>query len=188
MNIVIYNPQNGRSHVRPDTSWEKENKDLYVPQDVDGYWFAPILFAKICKAGKCIGGKFAERYYDSIGFGALLYAGEDAVENLLSASCHDHTTVLPFPMIEKEAFEDAAFSVFCDGVDVFSSGMDGEMGKKLIREALCNATAHISLRIGDLIAVQMDEMKHLVKVDEGSTHTLMGKLGEEKIFDFNVIK
>ena len=59
---------------RPDTSWEREDKDLYAPDFVDGYLFSPVLFVRISKAGKCIGRKFAGRYYDAVNYGILLHA------------------------------------------------------------------------------------------------------------------
>ena len=73
MNIVVQT-YDGRVQCRPDTSWEREDRDLFAPDFISAYDFVPVLFARICKAGKCIGGKFAGRYYDAVNYGILLDA------------------------------------------------------------------------------------------------------------------
>ena len=123
MNIIVKAFGTGRFYCRPDTTWEREDKDLYLPDAVTGYLWTPVLFARISKAGKCIGRKFADRYYDAVSYGILLYvkdllcpAEQNAPEaiSLAAASCTDHTSVLPFPMYNKVTLEDGTniFSVF----------------------------------------------------------------------------
>ena len=43
---------------RPDTTWERENRDFYPPEFVGGIYYTPVIFARISKAGKFIGSKF----------------------------------------------------------------------------------------------------------------------------------
>jgi len=98
--LCIVKTYSGRVIVRPDTSWEKDNEDFYPQDFVDRISFTPVVFARICKPGKSIGIKFAERYYDGINCGILLYP-EDLIdgsaEGFACASCIDHTSFLPFP-------------------------------------------------------------------------------------------
>ena len=61
--------------LSPDTTWERENKDFYSPECVNEIYWTPVVFARVSKAGKCVGRKFVERYYDGVGCGMLLYCG-----------------------------------------------------------------------------------------------------------------
>ena len=76
MNILVYRLSDQAVYPRPDTTLERESKVYYIPEEVDCLYKVPVLFVRICRAGKCIGEKFAERYYDRLFPGVLLYAGE----------------------------------------------------------------------------------------------------------------
>ena len=75
MNIIVKPYGSDLCHCRPDTTWERENKDFYSPECVNEIYWTPVVFARVSKAGKCIGSKFVERYYDGVGCGMLLYCG-----------------------------------------------------------------------------------------------------------------
>ena len=55
MNIIVKPYSGQHCYCRPDTTWERENKDFYVPDGVENLRWAPVLFARISKAGKHIG-------------------------------------------------------------------------------------------------------------------------------------
>ena len=73
MNIIIKPYGRSLCYCRPDTTWERENKDFYSPDCVNEIYWTPVVFARISKAGKCVGEKFVERYYDGVGCGMLMY-------------------------------------------------------------------------------------------------------------------
>ena len=75
MNIIVKPYGSSTCYCRPDTTWERENKDFYSPECVNEIYWTPVVFARISKAGKCVGKKFVERYYDGVGCGMLLYCG-----------------------------------------------------------------------------------------------------------------
>ena len=75
MNIIVKPYGSSTCYCRPDTTWERENKDFYSPECVNEIYWTPVIFARISKAGKCVGKKFVERYYDGVGCGMLLYCG-----------------------------------------------------------------------------------------------------------------
>lgn len=171
MNIIVKSYGTGAFYCRPDTSWEREDKDLYLPDPVSGYLWTPVLFARISKAGKCIGRKFSGRYYDAVNYGILLYikdmlipgrpcAGPGPGAHFAAASCADHTSVLPFPMYDKVTLEDGTniFSVSKDGKEIYSTS---EGTYEIIEDALSQASGLISLRIGDILAVELREMSML---------------------------
>ena len=156
MNIIV-KTVSGRCYCRPDTSWEREDKDLFSPDHVNSFLYSPVLFARICKAGKCVGRKFAGRYYDSVGYGMLLYAGDmfdGSPLSYASSSCLDHTSVLPFPMYNRITLEEKsnAFVLQKDGKEIFSFS-DGNTD--MIEDAISEATMSVSVRIGDMIAIEL---------------------------------
>ncbi len=189
MNIAVLT-QEGKVYCRPDTTWERENKDLFVPDRVGSYLSAPVVFVRICKAGKCIGARFADRYYDCVNFGALLYVGDEmdgGAESLACASCHDHSSILPFPLFSKVTLDksDNEFTFEKDGKTVFRTEVGTGM-RGTIENALVRCSEVVSLRIGDYVAVELDTARPLVGRDEKKV-LLSGTFCENSTFDFNVI-
>lgn len=194
MNIIVKIYNSDLCVCRPDTSWERENKDLYMPDEMGGYHFSPIVFARISKAGKRIGTKFAERYYDGIGYGALLYDSDligVSPAGFAAASCEDHTSIIPFPLYNPITLGgDNRFDLKMDGRTVFETGTEG--AKEALEDAICKASAKISLRIGDIVAVELDATTNLISRKETDTegcesHKLEGVYCENSTFDFKII-
>ena len=75
MNIIVKPYGSDLCYCRPDTTWERENKDFFSPECVNEIYCTPVVFARVSKAGKCVGSKFVGRYYDAVGCGMLLYCG-----------------------------------------------------------------------------------------------------------------
>ena len=119
MNIVVFS-SDSNVFVRPDTTWERDNEDLYVPEFINTLSWTPVLFARISKPGRSISSKFASRYYDGIGYGVLLYP-EDLIskgpEGFASACCVDHTSFLTFPTYPPTRLDgqDGRFNLSKDG-------------------------------------------------------------------------
>ena len=103
MNIIVKPYGSDLCHCRPDTTWERENKDFFSPECVNEIYWTPVVFARISKAGKCVGSKFVERYYDGVGCGMLLYCGTSglsvnsgAPRNPATAGCALQRSTGPF--------------------------------------------------------------------------------------------
>ena len=97
MNIVV-RTYSGKIVTRPDTSWKSRDDSFYAPEFVKKASISPIMFLRICRAGKCIAEKFADRYYDRAGYGFLIYAEnliDGSEDGFSSASCLDHTSFFP---------------------------------------------------------------------------------------------
>lgn len=186
MNIII--KHKGGIYCRPDTTWERENKDLYSPDFVNGYSYAPVAFARICKAGKCIGKKFAGRYYDSVNFGVMLY-----VTNMLEdgsraeASCTDHTSFLPAPLYNPAVFntEGNEFFLDLDGSTSFTAATDSSLVSRL-EEAICDASQKVSLRIGDMVALELDEIRPLLTKEDKEVQ-ISGRFCDNELFKCRII-
>ena len=188
MNIVVKPYGSKHSYCRPDTSWERENRDLYTPDRIERWDWAPIAFVRISKAGKCVGKKFASRYYDAFGFGALLYIGsvEGETPDATASSCADHTSILPFPLYNIAVLEgvDNAFSVSKDGEEIYRTDC-GEI-QEAIEEAICKSSEFISLRTGDIVAVEIAPARPLADKSEGEAR-FSGSFCENQTLDFKIL-
>ena len=181
MNIIVKPYGSNLCYCRPDTTWERENKDFYSPDCINEIYWTPIIFARICKAGKCIGEKFVERYYDAVGFGVLLYcrAGDKFVE------CADHTSRLPHPLFSPIVLnQENTFTVYEQSSEIFGCNA-GDL-EDTLRKAVCNASQLTSLRIGDFVAAELDSPKPLTDREKGNI-AVKGQFGEHIVFDFGII-
>ena len=192
MNIIVKPYGSDLCYCRPDTTWERENRDLYSPDCVNAWNWAPVIFARISKAGKCISPKFASRYYDSLSFGTLLYIGG---ADVASGSCVDHTSILPLPLFNPVVMETEGnkFEVMKNEELVFSletpaSGLlqDGLSLLQAAEAAICKASQLTSLRIGDYVAVELAPAALLAEKPEGSL-SLKATFCENEIFNFKII-
>ncbi len=155
MNIIVKPFEGDCCYCRPDTSWEKENRDFYCPENISRLDWAPIVFLRISKAGKCVAERFASRYYDAFNFGALIYIG-DFMPCIASASCVDHTSLLPFPLYNPIVIEgeENIYEVRKNGELIFTANAGVKL-REMAEKALCKASELISLRIGDLLAIEL---------------------------------
>ena len=212
MNIIVKPYGSDLCHCRPDTTWEREKRDFYSPECVNEVLWAPVIFARISKAGKCIGAKFAARYYDAVGCGMLMYCAlklqETSGDPRLRVaqappsrgwhvtSCHpaisvnaDHTSILPMPLYnpvvlddEKELLVDIAGTGSCAPVRTIIPGGAGAM----LEEAICKASRLTSLRIGDYVAVELAPVSVLADKSAGEV-AVHGTFCENEIFGFKII-
>ncbi len=197
MNIIVKPYGSSLCYCRPDTTWERENKDFYSPECVNELHWAPIIFARICKAGKCIGGKFASRYYDAFNFGALLYCHTSGASDIAFTSCADHTSLLPAPLYNPVVMEseDNVFEVKKNGETVFgfpkiafARQMSQNAGslKEMIEEAICKASQLTTLRIGDFVAIELTPKSLLASRSEEEA-SLKATYCENGLFDIKLI-
>lgn len=206
MNIIV-KPMEGICACRPDTTWERENKDIYAVPAVQAYRYTPVLFVRISKAGKCVGYRFAERYYDGFNFGMLLYggiAGETAaetvppaelgctgkgVEGLQWSSCLDHSSILPFPLYNPMVLgnDEKEFTIRKNGTILFSTG---EGSAEMIDNAIAAASEMVSLRIGDILAIELQEPLPLAERAAGEKESeciVVGNFLESETFCHRIV-
>lgn len=189
MNIVV-DTYAGSTCCRPDTTWERENRDFYVPGMANELLWTPVVFARIAKAGKCVGKKFASRYYDGIGFGILIYIG-DLMPETAAASCADHSTVLPFPLYNPVVLDNGEnlFQVLKDGQSIFEGPTGdgaGELYRQKIEDAICRTSQLTSLRTGDMIAAELSQMTPFAARPEGKV-SLRATYCGNILCDFSII-
>lgn len=191
MNIIVKPYGSSHCYCRPDTTWERENKDFYSPECVNEIHWTPIVFVRISKAGKCIGAKFVSRYYDAFSFGALLYCHTEGGNNEAAfTSCADHTSLLPSPLFSKETLESemGAYEVRKNNELIFDSTRAEKSAslKEVLEEAICKASMLTSLRIGDFVAVELAPACILASKEEESV-SFRASYCENDMYDFKLI-
>ena len=220
MNIAL-KTFSGQVTSRPDTTWERENRDFYIPDFVREMLWSPVLFTRVGKAGKCIGRKYADRYIDGMGFGLLLHPLVECNGEAVPSSCMDHTTILPFPLYNKVVLDtpgneavylcdDVALCFFRTGAEASEVKDSGAMpletapavtateknalemsvpvvtvSAELIPNAICEVSRFSSLRIGDIVAVELLSPAALPL--NSSLTSLSATFCDNGIFDFSIL-
>jgi hypothetical protein len=187
MNIIVRPYGESGCYCRPDTTWERENKDFYVPEGIMEVRWAPVVFVRISKAGKCIGQKFVSRYYDSFNAGALLYCQTDTCDEPVAfTSCADHSSLLPSPSRNAAELDEPGtdYDVMKDSVKIFEADLSSM--KTALEEAICAASKLTSLRIGDYVAVEMSPVSTLA-TSENKVTSLKISSADKTLYDINII-
>lgn len=184
MNITVQT-YNGSVVVRPDTSWKRGNDDFYAPEFVDRLTAAPVLFVRICKAGRSVAAKFADRYYDSVGCGLLLYPEnliDGSPEGFATACCLDRTTYLTFPEMDRQCLGNR-FLLESGNSVFFDSPVPGN-------EEVCKAIENVSrfcyLRTGDYLAIELEGRKDICRKEDGRV-AVKGSFCGNDTLDFSII-
>jgi hypothetical protein len=197
MNIIVKPYGSDLCYCRPDTTWERENKDFYFPECVNEIYWTPVVFARVSKAGKCVGRKFVERYYDGIGCGMLMYcSGQAMISNHqpIRQLSHivDKTSILPHPLFLPVVLEDDKEFIIShsrndhESVILSDSPVILSGAKDLLEESLCMASELTSLRIGDFVAVELRGLQKLASREDGKVK-VKGEFCEKEVFSFNIV-
>ena len=166
MNLVVVRAD-GTFYARPDTTLVRGVRDYYLPDDLTWVEIRPCCWIRILKSAKAVQERFAQRYYDAIGSGLLLYG--DGTDTLLDASTY--------------IFDDAA-AVVMSASGHSSGGTDKPFRESpaipdvpspdLVQRfdaALSAVTAHLLLHQGDLLILEASDSTTLHR---GETHPSAG--------------
>lgn len=149
--------------MRPGTTLDIANDEILFPDFVSKLSYTPVLFARICEAGRSIKAESASRYYDGIGYGVLLFAEnliDGSAEGYASAICLDHTSLLPEPLYNPITLgePDNAFILKKNGRKIYGTA---EGTREMVEKAIEQTGKSCFLRTGDLAAVELQERKAL---------------------------
>ena len=180
MNIIVKPYGSDLCYCRPDTTWERENKDFYSPECVNEIYCAPVAFARVCKAGKCVGAKFVERYYDGIGCGILLYGASEAG----MISYIDKSSILPMPLYNPVVMEDEKVFEMTAGGETKSVVVSGI--KEKLEKTICISSELITLRVGDYVAVELETPELMCRREDEEVR-ISGKFCGDDIYSLKVI-
>ncbi|MCQ2178086.1 MAG: hypothetical protein MJY42_04295 [Bacteroidales bacterium] len=187
MNIVV-KTNSGKIVVRPDTTWERDSEDVFLPEFVSRVSWTPVLFARICKPGRSVAKEFAARYYDGINYGILLYPEDlfdGSEDGLACASCLDHSSFLSTPLYDKLTLDRSSNKFIVKKSDeVIYSFNKGT--SEMIESAIEQATRYCYIRTGDLLAIELEGRRPLCRREDGETG-ISGFFCDNCITNFKII-
>ena len=183
MNILIRSVS-GKVFSRPDTTADRAAEDVYAPEFVSAFSYAPVLFARVCRAGRSVSERFAERYFDAIGYGILLYPDDlldGSAESVACASCIDHTSFLPMDLLPRQEAGKAVFSIEADGSVIYEAP---EFDLHLVCKGISEVSSRAHIRTADLVAMELSAPAKLCS--RPSTTHLKAYFNEKTTIDFNI--
>lgn len=183
MNLIVVPENKSSFYYRPDSTLIRDLRAYYLPEEVDQIRVSPVIAIRLRKPGKAIAPRFAERYWDSFGFGLLIHphlhnqdqAYCEFVENSL-----DFTTLIPLKNHPIQNFSDPLHVRFLiNGTPCYET-------QELPLQAqwpdlMALVSNHCSLRVGDLILVSLTKE---IPVQVGSK--LTAQWNEEVLFDLEI--
>ena len=177
MKIVVAK-RSGGFLVKSDNTLNHNNSDYYCPEGVTCLEAVPCIYTHIDKAGKCVAERFVGRYFSAFAFGCLLYDRSEASDPFISAAM-DFTSIMDMDWRPLEAIPQGGYSISVGGATRFemAEGLD----KKLFCDAICAITRRASLRIGDIVAIELESAGEIAAGDQ-LTFITPGKKVDIKIF------
>lgn len=150
-----YNPA-GKIAIVPvgDDVLLRNNDDFYIPEFATRISCVPQLVVRLCKLGKCVGERFANRYYEEIRVGIRFYADDFEQElqtaglPLSMASSFDGSAAIS-NLVKKEEVGKAVYVFRVNGHVVYEGSLaDLPVG---IERLIALASDYHTLKIGDFL-------------------------------------
>lgn len=188
MNFLIRTNE-GEAVARPDSTRNKDKGELFVHPDINTVGYTPVVYARLCKTGKMIGGEFAQRYYDAVAFGVLLYPSPDSDDAVSfrrdTGAIHDKSSLLPLEMYSPMCLENSGkvFSIELDGENIYRCNTLGL--KATIADALVCCSSHTTIHKGDLVISELEGIAPLHRRNDGDCR-LTADFCEEEIIDIEL--
>lgn len=195
MNIVVITAS-GHTVVRPDTTWERYNRDFYVPDYVAGLYWTPVVYATVIRPGKFITKNFAHRYLSPVAYGVLFYPIEEGADGSLDAAladpehfaqacCINHSSFLPSPFPDDSwSIPTDTFTLTIGSSEAFATSLDPT---PFLYGALEKASQRVLLRNGDLLALELQPSQLLVSSDAPVRFVGRYSNAAAPLLDFGVI-
>lgn len=174
--------------LKPDTALLRENKDFYYPDFSKDIHYELEVVLRVCKEGKHVAEKFAEKYYDCIGLGIDFTARDIQQKHKEKglpwelAKAFDHSAVIS-NLIPKGEFTNPSALNF--HLDINQKRVQTGNTQDMIfsfAQIIAFVSKFITLRKGDLIYTGTPAGVGPVQVDD----RLEGYLEGEKLIDFKI--
>lgn len=162
-----------------DNALSRNNDDFYIPAFTRELSCVPQLVLKIGKIGKCVGERFAGRYYEEVGVGIRFYA-DDLVEELSgkglpTAMAYAFDGAAVISVLEKAEEDVCGFEcrLELNGQEVFR----GKVNELPVspEKFISNVSEFCMLKIGDLIYCGNTFRQRGIKIGDRLQMSLNGK-------------
>ena len=175
--------------MKPDSAILKDGKPFFVPDFSHEVHYETEVVVRICRLGKNIAPRFAQRYYDAVTVG-IDFTARDLQRKFREAGnpwelCKgfDNSAAIgTFISLEQAGgdLQNLDFHLDIDGCEV-QRGNTADMLFK-IDEIIAYVCRFMTLKIGDLLLTGTPAGVGPVSVGQH----LQGYLGEEKLLDFHI--
>ena len=181
MNLIIIPAHEHSFYYRPDSTLIRDLSVYYRPDEVASLQAAPALAIRLRRPGKAIAPRFAERYWDTYGFGLILHpelqtaitGHREFLQNTL-----DYTTLVPLKSKAITDFEQETPARFFRNQSELPLTLPSPAQWA---DQLAHISNYCSLRIGDLLLL---ELSNPVKIAAGDR--LQAEWQTEKLWDFEI--
>jgi acylpyruvate hydrolase len=175
--------------MKPDTALLRNNAPFFYPSFSKDIQYEVELIIKINKVGRCIGEKFASRYYSEVGLG-IDFTARDVQQRCKEkglpwevAKAFDFSAPISskfLPIADFESVDRIPFRLVKNG-EVVQQGSSGEMLFSVNR-IISHVSQYVTLKIGDLIYTGTPAGVGSVVIGD----RLQGYIADTLMFDFEV--
>ena len=174
--------------LKPDTSYLKPGNPFFFPSFTNDIHFECEIVVKLCKVGKNISEKFANKYYKEIGLG-IDFTARDLQENCKSkglpweiAKAFEHSAPISKDFIPKEEIDWSNLEFSLKQNDkIVQIGHTKDMIFN-IDQIISYVSKFMTLKTGDLIYTGTPAGVGPIKIGDNLT----GYIGERKMIDLNI--
>ena len=168
MNIIIkpYNPQEGLFYFKPDTTLNRDYTNLYLPHFIKRVEAKELFYTRIDRAGKGIAERYASRYFTKGNYALSISIAPDIFPNAAPSAAPSQAASATL----SQAASATPSAVIINGsvansIDYsFYSMPAGKIEDPQLIEEFCKYIAQIteiiSLRTGDIIAIETGKKEH----------------------------
>lgn len=175
--------------MKPDTALLRNNAPFFYPSFSKDIHHEVELIIKINKVGRCIGEKFANRYYSEVGLG-IDFTARDVQQRCKEkglpwevAKAFDFSAPISskfLPISDFESVDRIPFRLVKNG-EVVQQGNSGDMLFSINR-IISYVSQYVTLKIGDLIYTGTPAGVGSVAIGD----RLQGYIADTLMFDFEV--
>ena len=175
--------------LKPDTALLRNNAPFFYPSFSQEINYEVELVIKIGKVGRCIGEKFAPRYYSEVGLG-IDFTARDIQQQCKAkglpweiAKAFDYSAALSsrfLPISRFESVSQIPFKLLKNG-EIVQEGNSSDMLFHVDR-IISYVSSFLTLKIGDLIYTGTPAGVGRVEIGD----RLQGFIGDEQMFDFEI--
>lgn len=163
----------------------RNNDDFYIPDFTQQISCVPQLVVRICKLGKSVGERFADRYFDEIGVGVRFYA--DTLESELKKKELPEVVAASFngcaaisSMVKIEKGMEACYEMKVNGEPVIS-GNKACLPLSIEKLVALSSEFH-TLKIGDFLFCGHPLRYRMLKAGD----RIQVALDKEQMLDFGI--
>lgn len=167
MNLIILPKDQPLFRYRPDSTLIRDLSVYYLPDQVQALLATPVLSIRMRRPGKAIATRFAERYWESFGFGLLLYPqlwDTEAPHREFIENAMDFTSLIPLKTVSMDQYPAQQLPTYQINGQQWPASLQYP-DLNTCAERLSEVSHYCSLRIGDLLLWELDTPRPLAVGD-----------------------